>query len=205
MAGARTYDLLYRSWAPWDRVGVRTELRAVLDRGDVAPHTHPRAIDLGCGTGANAVHLAEQGFDVTGIDFSRVAVAEAQARARRAGVEARCRFLEADLTAADLLDGEDTTFDLVLDASTLDDLDPAGRAVLAGHIARLARPGATFLCWCFYARRRDLPLISFTGPSRVTPAIEPGEEHALFGASFELVGRQRHGRHEAFLELRRHG
>ena len=67
---AWAYDLLYRSWAPWDAVGVRGDLRALVESGRVTSQSHPRAVDLGCGTGANAVYLAERGFDSTGVDFS---------------------------------------------------------------------------------------------------------------------------------------
>jgi SAM-dependent methyltransferase len=70
MVGRRAYDLMYRWWAPWDAVGVRPELRHLLADVTVSPDTHPRAIDLGCGTGANVVYLAEQGFRPTGVDFS---------------------------------------------------------------------------------------------------------------------------------------
>ena len=56
------YDLMYRVWAPWDAVGVRDDLRHLLESGRVTPQSHPRAVDLGCGTGANAVYLAEHGF-----------------------------------------------------------------------------------------------------------------------------------------------
>jgi hypothetical protein len=38
----------------------------------------PAALDLGCGNGRNAVFLAQQGFAVTGVDFSAQAVAWAQ-------------------------------------------------------------------------------------------------------------------------------
>lgn len=44
------------------------------------------AIDLGCGEGRNAVWLAEQGWDVTGIDFSAVALSAARELAAQAGV-----------------------------------------------------------------------------------------------------------------------
>lgn len=197
--GRRTYDLLYRTWAPWDRVGVRPELRTRLDRGEVAPATHPRAIDLGCGTGVNAVELAARGFEVTGIDLSGVAIAAARRRAADAGVADRCRWIQADLTDPGVLADEAGRFDLLLDVGTIDDLDRPGRQAVAALVARLARPGATLLCWCFYAHHHDLPWISFTGPSRMTPAIEPGEEQALFGASFALTQRDRPGDRLAFL------
>jgi 2-polyprenyl-3-methyl-5-hydroxy-6-metoxy-1,4-benzoquinol methylase len=37
-----------------------------------------RAVDLACGEGRNAVWLAEQGWEVTGVDFSAVGLAKAQ-------------------------------------------------------------------------------------------------------------------------------
>lgn len=37
-----------------------------------------RAVDLACGEGRNAVWLAEQGWEVTGVDFSPVGLAKAQ-------------------------------------------------------------------------------------------------------------------------------
>jgi SAM-dependent methyltransferase len=203
--GRRAYDLMYRYWAPWDQVGVRSELIEVLGRGEIGPRTHPRVIDLGCGTGANLVHLASLGFEGVGIEFSRVALEAARKRAGQAGVADALRFVEGDLTDPSLLAGEDGRFDLLLDASTLDDLDPAGRRAMAATIARLARPGATLLCWCFRGDRDEMPFISFTGPSRLAAGLAPGEEEDLFGRDFEVVDVVPTGRFEAFLELRRRG
>jgi hypothetical protein len=74
----------------------------------------------------------------------------------------------------------------LLDFGTLDDLDPAGRRAMARLVADLARPGAAFLFWCFWARPTDLPRISLSGPSRMVPVIEPGEEARLFGDAFAI-------------------
>jgi SAM-dependent methyltransferase len=203
MVSSRFYDAAYRWWCPWDGVGVRDELRALLDTGEVTPATHPRAIDLGCGTGANVVELAARGFDATGVDFSTVALGKARERAREAGVEDRCRFLEVDLTALALPDEVGGPFDLLLDFGTLDDLRPAGRARMAAHVAWLARPDAVVLFYCFYAHRADLPWVSFHGPSRMAPAVEPGEEERLFGATFDLETFARPHPHVACFLLRR--
>lgn len=46
-----------------------------------------RALDLACGEGRNAVWLAEQGWRVTGVDFSDVALAKAEQLASGRGVE----------------------------------------------------------------------------------------------------------------------
>jgi SAM-dependent methyltransferase len=45
-----------------------------------------RALDVGCGEGADAIWLARCGWTVTGIDISDVAVRRARAAAERAGV-----------------------------------------------------------------------------------------------------------------------
>ena len=66
---------------------------------DVEGLTPGRALDLACGEGRNAIWLAERGWDVTGVDFSQVAIAKARASAERAGVDV-------DFVCADLLDYE---------------------------------------------------------------------------------------------------
>lgn len=53
-----------------------------------------RVIDLGCGTGRHAIALAEAGFEVTGLDVSEWAVAEASKRAADSGVEARFEVVD---------------------------------------------------------------------------------------------------------------
>ena len=47
--------------APWD-IGAREELISLMESGRIKPC---RTIDLGCGAGANAIYLAQRGFDVT--------------------------------------------------------------------------------------------------------------------------------------------
>ncbi len=68
-----------------------------------------RALDLACGEGRNAVWLAERGFDVTGVDFSAVAIEKARGLASARGVSG-------EWVAADLLAyrPEPGAFDLVI-------------------------------------------------------------------------------------------
>jgi SAM-dependent methyltransferase len=68
-----------------------------------------RALDLACGEGQNAIWLATLGWDVTGVDYSEVAIAKARARAGRDGVDV-------EFLCADLLDYEPDrgVYDLVL-------------------------------------------------------------------------------------------
>jgi len=180
------YDLLYRLGAPWDGPP-RAELVRLVEGGVLTPSRFPpgRALDLGCGTGANLRYLASHGFEATGIDYSRVALGIARQRALAETAGSVVRLVEGDLTAP-RIPGVEGPFDLLLDFGTLDDLDPAGRRAMARLIADLARPGAAFLFWCFWARPRDLPRVSLNGPSRMIPVIEPGEEASLFGTAFTI-------------------
>jgi SAM-dependent methyltransferase len=67
-----------------------------------------RALDLACGEGQNAIWLASRGWDVTGVDFSEVALVKAAELARARGVEV-------EWVAADVLEHEPPpgAFDLV--------------------------------------------------------------------------------------------
>lgn len=189
----RVYDWMYKYWAPWDAVGVREDLRTLLSTGRVDPGAYPRSVDLGCGSGANVVYLAEQGFDSWGIDFSAVALAKARERARTAGVE--CHWVQGDLTA-EAIAGVAEPFDFLIDFGTLDDLRGANRRAMVATIDRLSSPGSVFLEWCFYGPTEDLPLFSFNGPSRaflplsrarkLAPTLVPGELDELFGDKWTI-------------------
>lgn len=66
----------------------------VAEAGGLEPG---RALDLACGEGRNSVWLAEQGWRVTGVDFSRAAI-------EKAGRLAEQRGVEVDWVCADLLE-----------------------------------------------------------------------------------------------------
>ena len=53
-----------------------------------------KALDIGCGTGNNALWLARQGFTVTGADITEVAIQRAMDNSTESGVQ--CRFVVAD-------------------------------------------------------------------------------------------------------------
>jgi SAM-dependent methyltransferase len=85
----------------------------VLSSGDWRI-TAGRALDVACGTGRNALYLAAKGFDVTGIDISEVALAEARRRVQAASLPAR--FVQADLEALRLPEAE---YDLIINFNYL--------------------------------------------------------------------------------------
>jgi SAM-dependent methyltransferase len=145
----RTGDL------PWDTGLPSSELQRVVRDHRIAPC---RALELGCGTGTNSVWLAQQGFDVTGVDLAPLAVEKARKRAEAAGVKAH--FLAADLLAlADLAPPCDFFFDRgcyhAIRRSAPHDYAPA--------VARRLAPGARGLILAGNAREPHTP-----GPPVVT-------------------------------------
>lgn len=149
MANWRLYDWGYRlRRMPWE-LGPRPELVDLVEGGRLRPG---RTVDLGCGTGANAIFLAQHGFDVTGIDFSPTAIGKARSAAKTAGV--RVRFLVGDLTALPPGLG---VFNVLVDFGTLDDLSPGQRDRYLENVLPLAAADAFFFLWCFDwpPRRRD--------------------------------------------------
>ena len=85
---------------PWDTGRPSSELQRVFSRHAIQPC---RALDIGCGTGTNSVWLAQQGFEVTGIDVAPLAVERAEKRAHAAGVKAH--FVAGDVLQLPELDG----------------------------------------------------------------------------------------------------
>jgi len=97
-----------------------------------------RALDLASGEGQNAIWLAGIGWDVTGVDYSEVAIAKADARAEREGVDAR--FVCADLVS---YVPEPGAFDLVLLLYL--HIPPEERRTVLARAADALAPGGTLL------------------------------------------------------------
>ncbi|MCL4422413.1 MAG: class I SAM-dependent methyltransferase [Actinobacteria bacterium] len=93
-----------------------------------------KALDLGAGPGRNAIWLAQQGWEVTAVDGSQVALDQAAARARAAGVEL-------ELVRADLLEFQpiSATYELVVVANI--HMRSPNREKLFATAARALKPG----------------------------------------------------------------
>lgn len=89
-------------------------------------------VDVGCGTGRQALRLAAAGATVTGLDFSTGMLARARAKAGAAEV----LFIEHDLTRSFPLDAD--TFDRVLCCLVLDHVFEL--EALFGEMARVCKP-----------------------------------------------------------------
>jgi SAM-dependent methyltransferase len=130
--------------AEYERAGIPSSYRdapsgAVLWalgnwRGLGCGHLPRRALDVGCGTGRNAAHLASRGIRVIAFDSAPAAVTAARNRALAAG-------LEVDLSVRDLqagLPADDREIDLVLDVFVYKhQTDPAVRLAYRKELQRV--------------------------------------------------------------------
>ena len=93
-------------------------------------------VDLACGLGGPGIWIAERtGASVVGVDFSRVAIAEAEALAAERGMSARARFVVADAAETGL---PTAAFAAVACIDSLQFVEPVAGTV---EIARLLAPG----------------------------------------------------------------
>jgi len=102
-------------------------------------------IVLGCGRGHDAIFFAQQGFEVTAVDFSRLALNDARQNARRAGVE--IEFIEHDLFT--LPARYDRRFDYVLEHTCFAAIPPTKRGDYVQVVERLLKPGGLYIALFF--------------------------------------------------------
>lgn len=136
MSDAAHWDEHYRRGRPpWETGGgPSTELQRVIAEERIGPC---RLFEAGCGSGINAVWLAQQGFEVTGIDVSSLAIEQARQRAVAAGVSVR--FEQDDLLQ---LRGDYEPFPFFFDRGCYHAVrrsDPAG---YVRTLQRVTAPGA---------------------------------------------------------------
>jgi SAM-dependent methyltransferase len=154
---------------PWDRDEVPGHVVELADQIS----TPGRALDVGCGTGRDAVFLAKRGWKVTGIDGVPQAIESARNRASGEGVDAQ--WIVGDVTKLESL-GLEPGFDLVLDRGCIHSLSDDGRARCAAGINALTGPGAHLLMFACQPRRLGL------GPRGMTAE----EARASFGSAWNL-------------------
>ena len=130
-----------------------------------------RALDVGCGEGADAVWLATHGWDVTALDVSDVALERAAVHAEQAG--AQVRWVHAGLLDASLSPG---TFDLVSAQYPVLRRTPANEAELA--LLAAVAPGGTLLVVHHaefdpdHARERGIDPADYVQPAQVAALLD---------------------------------
>ena len=78
---------------------------------------------IGCGRGYDAITFAKEGFDVTAIDFTEIALSEAKENAKEANVE--INFVQADIF--DIPENLHYSFDYVMEYTCFCAISPLRR------------------------------------------------------------------------------
>lgn len=143
-------NLMYRAmyllgFEPWDSGIPPPELKQLIEGSDA--RTPGKALDLGCGTGTNAIYMAQHAWQVTAIDFVPRAIASAQAKAQAAKVSPR--FIVGDVTRMQELNVGDG-YTLAFDLGCLHSLPEQLRDAYIAGVTRATASGADFLIWAFY-------------------------------------------------------
>ena len=123
---------------PWDTGEPEPLLVEFVTSGRIQP---TRTLEIGAGTGTNALWLAERGFDVLGVDLAPLAVERATAKLD--GRALRCRFATLDVLTASVPEGP---FQFVFDRGCFHVFDePEERGGFAAGVAESLEPGGLWL------------------------------------------------------------
>lgn len=142
------HDVFHRQYegdapAPWDIGRPQPAMIDAFGRGWV----RGRVLDVGCGTGDNALYYAEEGCSVIGVDVVGSAVDTAKAKAEERGLPAV--FFTGDLTAPGPVALSEERFDTVTDVGFFHALPDEARALWVSRLAGLLAPDGGYVMLCF--------------------------------------------------------
>ncbi len=163
------FESAYRNGEPpWDIGQPQPAFKRLAEQGAIAGSV----IDVGCGTGENALFLAGLGLDVTGLDAAPTAIARAREKAVARGLAAT--FIVGD--ALDLA-AVGSAFDVAVDSGLFHVFSDADRLRYVRGLRELLRPGGRYFVLCF----SDLQPGTM-GPRRVSQA----ELRAAFAEGWQV-------------------
>ena len=196
---ARFEDLYSRSRPPWD---IDSPQPAFVQ---IADEIEGSILDVGCGTGENALFFASRGHETMGIDFLESPIAIANEKARDRGIDATFKVHDA-LALHELI----RTFDRVLDCGLFHTFSNEDRPTYVNSLSKAVKPGGKIHLLCFSENEPE-----GQGPRRVTQteiqncfsrgwtveSIEPAR--FLTRTDVEGVSFSRGGPHAWFARVRR--
>jgi SAM-dependent methyltransferase len=151
----RSFEAAYAGSPPWDIGRPQPEIVQLAEEGGFRADV----LDVGCGTGENALFLAGRGHPVVGIDGSPTAIARAQAKAAERGTRAAV-FLVHDALDLGALRHRFTT---ALDCGLFHVLEDGDRKRYVESLAAALGPGGLLHLLCFSDEEPPGP-----GPRRIS-------------------------------------
>lgn len=138
------FNFVYQDTPPWDIGRAQPAMSALLTE---FPPQDP-ILDVGCGSGDLAIHLARLGHNVTGIDFVDTAIAHAQQKAQSlpADVARLLNFQVADALKPSLLKQQ---FGAVVDSGFFHLFDPEQCDRYIDELALTLVPGGRYYLHAF--------------------------------------------------------
>jgi SAM-dependent methyltransferase len=138
---ATRWDAWYRAERPpWEIDRPQPVVKRLLDEGAF----HGDVLDVGCGTGENAMLLASRGLSVRGVDWAAAAVEMARAKAAERSIEEE--FQVADALRLDELG---RAFDTILDSALFHTFSDEARTAYVPSLGSIMRPGSVLFVLCF--------------------------------------------------------
>jgi cyclopropane fatty-acyl-phospholipid synthase-like methyltransferase len=177
------FERSYQATPPWDIGRAQSEVITLEEEGKV----WGRVLDVGCGTGENALYLASKGYEVMGVDTSPTAIKKAQEKALAVG-------LDVEFLVHDALDLEtlEEVFDTVIDSGLFHIFSDQDRLRFTQSVGAILRPGGSYHMLSFsemepgdYGPRRvtrDEIMASFSDNWRVEGIAE-----ACFETNFDHI------------------
>src|SRR5437899_9347597 len=121
---------------PWDSGKPSEELVRLLDAGKLTGKT---VLEIGCGTGTNAIELARRGFQVVAVDIVEQAIQAAREKARDAKLKVVFRVADA------LKDDLGGPYDILFDRGTYHCLRRENLKEFQDVLKRVTRSGSWWL------------------------------------------------------------
>lgn len=132
------FEGAYQGKPPWD---IGKPQKPFVDAADQVIGS---VLDAGCGTGENALYFAERGRTVTGIDFLKVPIREAQRKAQQRGLDAT--FIVQDALALPELGHP---FDSIIDCGLFHVFSDEDRPRYVDALASVTKQGGRLFLMCF--------------------------------------------------------
>ena len=149
------FESAYEGTPPWDIGKPQPEIVKLAETGEI----QGTVIDVGCGTGENALFLAELGHEVWGVDSSTLAIRKAKAKMKSRGV--KVDFLNHDALELQTLKHK---FDSAIDSGLFHVFGDDERKLFAKSLASALKPSGTYYMMCFSEKEPA----DWGGPRRVT-------------------------------------
>ena len=139
-------ESIYHGEAPWDIGRSQKEYMQLEQAGEIVGSV----LDVGCGTGENALYLAEHGHDVWGVDFAPTTIQKAQEKAAQRDLTAT--FLVLNVLELRTLG---RMFDTVIDSGLFHWLNIEERSLFIDNLATVIRPSGTYFMLCLSELTRN--------------------------------------------------